>query len=289
MSEDNEPQDEPVEELDEIGKLAAIAAEAENDEEPGEEEEDDGLLEVEIGPTKYRVTKEVKEAWDGMQGAHTKRSQTVAEQERELKSEKELIIKQEEFLRSFTAEVAELKTIHGELQTYQNYTQAQWDAFNNEDPENTSKHWNRFQMLQGRAKSIAEGLQAKAQESDSRQQQQRELARAKMDAALATTIKDWTPQKAAELKTVAMRDYGIPEEVVDNISHPGIIKLANDAYMFRQIQERAKKVTAPKIVPMTVKKPTGTNSRASDEPSDSDSPAEWLRKRNAQEARSRGR
>lgn len=280
-------------EPDEIDKLAAVVNDdGTTTEEAAEPEE----VEIEVGPNKYKlkldaVGKPIKEAWDGMQSAHTQRSQTVAEREREIATEKASVAEQQKFLATFTKDIAELRSVTSELETYKAYTPAQWAAWAAQDEENTNKHMARFRALETQAKAIEEGIRGKAQDYDAREKLNRETRQAKMNAELSAAIKDWSPAKMQELRAVATKDYGIPGEIVDSIEHAGIVKLAHDAFMYRQVVARAAKASKPasNIVPIPMPKGGGGNTRASNELSDKDSPEEWLRKRNAQEAKLRNR
>ena len=285
MSEPDATSPEP----DEIDQLAAVLADDEKPE--GEADGEPELFEVDVGPEKLKVPKAIKEAWDGMQAAHTQRSQTGAEREREIAAERAQIKEQERFLATFTKDIAELRGVTSELETYRGYTQAQWAQWNAADPENTEKHLQRFRQLEGQEKTLSDGIKSRAADADARDKLARETRQAKMAAELTTTIKDWSPAKMQELRSTAMKDYGIPAEIVDSIDHAGIVKMAHDAHMYRQVLARAAKAGKPQsnIVPITPAKGGGGKSRASDELSDKDSPEEWLRKRNAQEAKLRNR
>ena len=279
-------------EPDEIDKLAAVIG---AEDAPGDDAEPEEV-EIEVGPNKYKlkldaVGKPIKEAWDGMQSAHTQRSQTVAEREREIATEKASVAEQQKFLATFTKDIAELRSVTSELETYRAYTNAQWAQWATEDAENTNKHMARFRALETQAKTIEEGIRGKAQDYDAREKLNRETRQAKMNAELSAAIKDWSPAKMQELRAVATKDYGIPGEIVDSIEHAGIVKLAHDAFMYRQVVARAAKASKPasNIVPIPMPKGGGGNTRASNELSDKDSPDEWLRKRNAQEAKLRNR
>lgn len=281
----------PAPEPDEIDKLAAAL-------EPGEPEEnaEPEEVEIEVGPKKFKLKmddygKSIREAWDGMQGAHTQRSQSVAEKEREIQTRASEIAEQQKFLGAFTKEIAELRSVTSELETYRAYTPAQWAQWAAQDEETTNKHMARFRALEAQEKTLSDGIRTRAQEADAREKLNRETRQAKMAAELQTAIKDWSPAKMQELRTYAITQNNIPAEIVDSIEHAGIVKMAHKAFMFDQVMARAAKAAKPasNIVPIAPPKGGGGNSRASQDISDRDSDAEWLRKRNAQEAKARGR
>jgi hypothetical protein len=163
--------------------------------------------------------------------------------------------KQEIQLRSdLINEISELKSIDSQLLQY---SQVNWDAYQDQDPIEAIKAYRRYQELQN-------SRQQKVTEISNKQQhvnQQREAARLEASergaAQVKEAIRSWTPERAQELIKTGVESYGFTSDEMVNlmryVEDPRMVVVLNDAAKWRELQSKkpniAKKAAeAPKII-----------------------------------------
>lgn len=253
-----------------------------DDQRSDDQAEDDGLddWEDEEGNV-YRVPKALKEGH--MKNADytnkTKelaRERSAAEAEKtSLAEQRQAIQKQDEFLRTQTAEIAKLGAIDHQIQEWN-----QWLADNPDAA--TPADYHKVQTLKEardwQARSLGQKMQAAAAEA----QQNDAKALDAMRTALSKDIPGYSPKLESEIFTAAV-DLGFQPEEISAVRDPKIVKVLHLAMLGKQAtakQSAAKTVQAQQATapaPQVGGKrapPTGLDDRLSAE--------EWTRRRNEQ-------
>ena len=243
----------------------------EGEETEGEEEE---VIELEVGPKKFRLKKDdygnaAKEAWDGMQRAHTERSEKISAKEREFQVKEQRIAEQEKIVQSFPKEIAKLTTLSEQIDQYQ---KADWAAMrmsgetvqvNGRDVSLADYHWGMFQNAQAQLNAANQDLQTKLNTEKAQREASVSKQRETYHTEMAAKVKDWTPQKDAELRTF-LTNRGVPKEMVDSTFIAPIMAIAAEAMNYVKAMERvqaraATREKTPDEVPLTPPKTARAN------------------------------
>ena len=253
----------------------------------GQAAEDDGE-DIEHDGKTYRVPKELKESFL-RQADYTRKTQELAENRRALESEQARVKQLDTWAREHTVEIGHLVAIDNRLAAYQNVN---WQAENARDPVATQAAWIEFQQLKDQRAGLVGSLQQRDAQRAQAEERDRATRLAEGRAQLAKAIPGWSDTKAAELGQFGIATYGLTAKEVDNLTDPRLVRVLNDAMMWRQHETKqraaARQATAsPPAQPVTVigarKAPVAI--AASNPQSDRLSIDEWAKRRNAELAR----
>jgi len=241
--------------------------------------DEDDSEEVELNGNKYKIPKELKDAFL-MQQDYTKKTQEVAEARREFEAQQTAFKQQAEFQQAHLNEIVKFNTLQSQLSQFQNLD---WNALYDADPVEAMKLDRQYSGL----KEEFTRTQATIQQAERYQALQQQQEQAKLleqsRVTLANEFKDWSPQIGKEvgeyLKTYSRA--GINDQVLKDID-AGLygalpIVLARKAQLYDQMIKKASvKPTAPPPKPVTK---VGTKATASVNPDDM-SMDEWVKWRN---------
>lgn len=249
------PEDEPASEPDKV--------EASNDEESeGEPEtqEPEETQEAEEETPEYITLrddgKEVQLTYDEViekaqmgLGFHRKMNE-LAEQRKTVETQAQQMQQQMQLQSALIEDIASIKALDKQLE---NYSQVNWNAYFDQDPVEANKAYIAFQQLQNSRQQAVGELSNKqqyiSQQNAAKQQQMLERGIAELKAS----IRDWTPERGAQLQQVGVETYGFTPDEMKNVVDPRMVRVLNDAAKWRDLQSKKpainKKVAeAPKNV-----------------------------------------
>jgi hypothetical protein len=272
---------------------AAEAAEATEELDLAEETpepSDDELDELEIGPTKFKVPKPIKEAWNGLQKTVQTEKETVKAEKAAIEKERASFAEGEKVRAAILEEVAEIKGIDRQLSPYLKLTAADWMAWAEQDPDAAKKAQMAVTALQMDRQKVLESVQAKAKEFGENQSRTQAEHMAKMERELIEKVPNWTPERGKAVEK-ALSEAGIPiDQMGPWLKSPAVIAFVEDALAARGARERARvaREAAAKAAkeqqgePEPAPRMRGASSSTSNVPRDSDDGATWLKKRQAE-------
>ena len=219
--------------------------------EPAAAEEDSSAEEIEFvtlernGKT-YQVPKELEGEFL-MQSDYTKKTQATAARERELEARATEIAQQAQVTEAELDARASLRQMDERLSEYAKLSQADWDAYHDQDPMGTDKAWRDFQFLQAKRAETAKTLET-AQGERTQKAQQDFAKRVEETSAFAKTIPGWSPEVEAEVVKFAL-DKGVPQDFLRQNISPKLYEIINLARLGAQaMQKQATAKPAPKPV-----------------------------------------
>jgi len=227
-----ESQDQVEEVVNDVEQVEANDTEAENESVEVE------YVEIERNGIKYEVPKEL-ESEMLMHSDYTKKTQSVAEKEKALEAQ------QAQFQQAVQAQQqnqqghAQLAALGAQLNQYNGVN---WSEFSQEDPQAAQTAFFEYTQLKDATQNLSQQLQH--QEAVALQQQHvihaKRLEQGK--AELARDIPDWSPETAQKIISHGS-EYGFSESELKQVADPRMVKVLNDARMYRQ---SLKKATATK-------------------------------------------
>lgn len=227
--------------------------EAEPTEAPGEE-----LVDVEFEGKTHKVPAELKDALL-RQADYTRKTQEVAEQRKQLEAHQAFIQQQAQFQQQYSNDIAQLKAIDNQLQSYQ---QIDWASALDQDPITANKAYIQFQQLQQTRNAMANALGQKQSEFMQAEQQQTTQAIQATRQAVEK-LPGWTPQVDVELDkyTSSLPSY-VRQEIAKS---PAIYEIVMKAWKYEQLQS-AKPQVEKRVVnlPKPVK-PGSNETRVTDQ------------------------
>jgi len=241
------------------------------------ETEADDDEEIDYDGEKYKVPKKLRDAFLRQQD-YTQKTQTVAEQRKEVEARQQQLAAQAQAQQQHLAEYAEAYSLDSQLKQFAN---VDWNALIDTDPVQAMKLDRQYKELQQRRDSIVSTVTQKQQQAHEQMQRENAKRIAEGQAVLAREIKGWSPEVAKELVSFG-REIGYAPEELNSISDPRSVKLLHKAWQFDQLM---KKQATPKDKPAPQEKPvtriTASKGTATKDP-DKMSTNEWLKWRNAQ-------
>jgi uncharacterized protein (DUF3084 family) len=254
-------------------------------EELSQEEGPEEDVEIDVDGVKHRIPAALKDKFL-MQADYTKKTQTLAEERRQLEQAGKDFQAQQKALQSHVGEVSKLVAFDEQLAWYDNID---WIALNRQDPVKAQELQFQRQALERQRNDLGGRL---ASEWNARVTQEQQAIAKRYEqglAVIAKSIPDWSQAYADKLTDYATRTYGASKEQLRDVQlmNPGFVAVLDKAYRLDQIlanqRARARQPESPPPTPVTT---VGSRrSPASNEPRDSDDMDTWLRKRNAQVAR----
>lgn len=205
---------------------------------------EDDSEEIEFNSQSYKLPKEIAEAVKGMQKDYTVKTQTLAEQRRELEAQAQF---QQESLKEYTQVMALNERLA-------EFDQVDWNALVDSDPQLAQKLSLQRDAIKSKRDELSNGLtqkyQAKRLEAQLSEAKQIEEA----EREIRRVIKDWSPDLDSKMQDFAVKRYGFPAEYVRNYKQdPKVAKLLHDAFIGQQIiqknTEKPKVITQAKPVP----------------------------------------
>lgn len=233
----------------EADAVAALLNEGEEDNSNDNEPEE---FEVEVGSKKFKLKaddygKSAKDAWDNMNRAHTERSEKAAAREREFEQRGKDLEERQKIVQDFPREVAKVVGLKEQMEAYQKVDWVRLRASgkmvqldNGTEIPEADYHYGQYQNLQAQLQTASEDLQNKI----GTERQKRDAAfaqqKANFHAEMSQKVKDWSPQKDAEIRDFAVKHFGVPKEIVENVYHPGLMQIALTAHSYVKAMDRAK-------------------------------------------------
>ena len=231
------------------------------------------FVEVEYKGEKYNVPPELKDSFMRTKD-YTEKTQTVADDRKALESQQQQFQQAAQMQQQNMQGHAQLAALQNQLNQYQN---VDWDAFSENDPTAAQKAFFSYTQLKDATTNL--GNQLQQQQSQALQQQQIQSAKQTEQgkAELARDIKGWGTDLATKLNTHG-ETYGFTSNEMNQINDPRMVKVLNDAYLYRQSIKSATSKPEPIVKP--VSKVRGkTSSSPNPEKMNGD---EWLKWRNKQ-------
>lgn len=221
-----------------------VALDEEDPPAAGAEDADDDSDELEIGPTKHRVPKPVKEAWHGLQKSTQSEKEAIAAEKKAIAEEKARYQENMRVASTYVKEIGKIQAIDEQIAEYEKLTPADWMAWAAQDEKAANKAQIGYNALMAEKSKLIRSVQEK--ETTIRTQRDREQQEfiAKAERELATKIKDWSPQKRETLFKVA-NDYGYSADELKAVAHDfRLYAVLEDAHKYREAKERARKAVA---------------------------------------------
>jgi len=251
-----------------------------------EQDESSGLEEIEYEGERYAVPAKLKEAFL-RQSDYTRKTQVLGEDRRQVEAAREIIAAQHKALEEDREDLGKLASVDAQIKHYQQYTQAQWDQFHEQNPIEAQKLWRHYQSLKDSRGDVVAALEKRATER--RETAARDFANrtAKAVSELQRDIKGFGPEVANAITEFGV-SQGYTREELSSIADSRPIKILHKAMLYDQLMAKQQKGAARQSNPSATVKPLKQVSKgtsrpaASSAPSDKDSDEEWLKKRMAQ-------
>jgi hypothetical protein len=226
-----------------------VADDAEITDEAEVAEPEDDSEEIDHNGEKYKIPKALKDAFL-MQRDYTQKTQEVAEAKKQMEAQQAQFQQQVQFQQAHLQDFAQLTALEQQMAQYQNVN---WQALIDQDPVEAMKLDRQYRSLtdahQFTMNKLQQAQQHQALEAQQMTAKQIEQGR----AALASELKDWSPEVGKEVAAY-IKSYerlGITEKDIADINNgvygPLPIIWARESQLYRQLTQKAahKPVTAP--------------------------------------------
>ena len=243
--------------------------------EEGAEDTAPEFVSVEYDGTEYEVPPQLKDALM-RQSDYTKKTQTLAEQTKQVEAQATAIKQQSELQQQSLDDVAQIKAIEKSIEQY---NALDWNQLAQDDQTqylNLDRQKRDLETERQNAITRLQQNQAKAIES-----QRAEHARIIEEGqrVLSKEIENWTPELAQSIATYGI-SQGLDERAVQSITDPVHVKLIDKARRYDELM--AKQKAKPKTPePQQAVKVKGKRANPTKDP-DKMSTDEWLKMRNKQ-------
>ena len=219
----------------------------------GAEELDD---EIEVGDRKVPLPKSVAEQLRKermLQADYTQKTQTVAEERRQMVADREQFQRQQQEHQQYIADYAKVVALNDQLAAFE---AADWNALILSDPVQAMQLQQQQRALEAQRNDAAQKLTQKQQQFALDQQQ--ETAKAVQEAKdyFTREIPGWSPQVDAQLKAYVL-GHGLKAEVIapTAIKAPAMVKLFHKAMLYdalvkKQQASRQQQNPAPEAKPV---------------------------------------
>jgi uncharacterized protein (DUF3084 family) len=254
---------------------------------PEGEATEEELAEIEADGKKFKIPAALKDKFL-MQADYTKKTQTLAEERRQLEQQNKDFAAQQKALQNHVGEVSKLVNLDEQMAWYD---RVDWIDLNRQDPVKCQEMQIQRQMLERQRNELGVKLANEWQTRVAHEQQ--EIAKRYEEglAVISKSIPSWSQDYANKLTDYATKAYGASKEQLREVQliHPGLVVVLDKAMKLDQLiaKQRAAsgKPQAPESVPVTT---VGSRSSpASTAPRDSDDIDTWMKKRNTQVAKRR--
>lgn len=272
-----EPEVEDVQEIDELEDGSTDEEESDDPEQESDEAEEE-TVEIDRDGVKIKIPAALKDEFM-LRADYTRKTQEVAEQRRALETR---IAEAQQASEAEVTARARAVAIDAALTQYQN---VDWDALEAQDPVSAQRHFRTYMQLQQQKGEADQDYNAA---KEARELEAQRVAAERVEqgiAELQRDIPDWGPAKAEALISFGEKQFGFTREYMESVDDPKLVKLLNAAYLALGPTSKPKQSTQPAVRPAAKVKggssapPKGLDDRLSTE--------EWMRRRNAELAKSR--
>ena len=211
-----------------------------------------------LGSLKYDLPREVsddirtglKTLEKSLNKGWTEKNQELAEQRRALYAQNQELQLQQSVSKELESDILDLRALQKQLEAYDKVTPVEWQTWSSSDPSAAQQALIAYQALRGqvgRKESEVSARQAKInQDLQVKVAQYLEDSKARISIA----IPDWSEAKGRTIGEFAWKTYMNGNSPADVAAfnalnlHPGLVRMANEAMLYRQSLEKAK--TPPK-------------------------------------------
>lgn len=216
--------------------------------------------------TPEEVRKALKTLESSLNKGWTQKNQALAEQRKQLEAAQQQITQYQQTALGEIKELAKLESLQNAISQYNN---VDWSAWLDQDPVAAQKALANLQVIKTQKEELSNELSAKRQQAMSVQQQQAAAYMQQAAERLSNRVKDWSETKRNDLTKFVQSEYLNTGTPVDGNAfqamnwHPGLVEMANDAYLYRQSLKQA--AAAKPATPVTpVPKVGGASPSAKD-------------------------
>jgi hypothetical protein len=244
---------------------------------------DDDNEEIEHEGQKYKVPKALKGAFL-MHSDYTRKTQELAEQRKEAEATRERYLKADSELVEARAQEKAIET------SLKEFEQVDWNKFSETDPVQAQKLFFQYQQLKDLKNQATQRTAQLEQTRTSEQQQHVAKLIAQGQEVLSRDIPNWNPDTARKVSEFAVREYGFTSDELRQVYDPRLVKVLHAAMIGNQVLKQSSKPKAPPaqtVKPVT--KVSGNNVPAKSGLRDDLPMAEWIKTRNQQLSKTRGR
>lgn len=221
------------------GDAAAGDAEPEIELEDEDAPTAEELAELEIGSDRIKVDKRVKDAWDGLQTASQKKSETVNEQLKAIAVDREQINERARVFEAVQKQVIEIANIDQQIAPYEKLTHQDWIAWGQQDAAAANNALTQVNALRLRRQQLAGVAEATVKEAQAKESLHASTRAADSERAIAAAFKDWSPAKRESLVKTAT-EYGFqPNELTEAFRDPRALSIVQDAMKYRAALAKA--------------------------------------------------
>lgn len=177
---------------------------------------EEDLEEIDYEGVKAKVPKPLKDAFLRQQD-YTRKTMELAEERRQVAERAQLVQQAQTYTQAEQKAAFELHTLNTDISALE---ALDWANLDGNDPEVQQAHWMLQQKTLQRDKlqsQLSEHLTIKQTRAAEAAQQQAAKERAQVDAVMSKKIKDWGPEKRAQLEAFAV-EQGVPAEYAKEAS-----------------------------------------------------------------------
>jgi hypothetical protein len=255
---------------------------SEDSDEP-ESPPDDDSEEIEHEGQKYKVPKALKGAFL-MHSDYTRKTQELAEQRKETEAAKERYLKADSELVEARAQEKAIET------SLKEFEQVDWNKFSETDPVQAQKLFFQYQQLKDLKNQATQRTAQLEQTRTSEQQQHIAKLVAQGQEVLSRDIPNWNPDTAKKVSEFAVKEFGFTNDELRQVYDPRLVKVLHAAMIGNQVLKQSSKPKAPPAqVVKPVTKVSGNSTPAKSGLRDDLPMAEWIKTRNQQLSKHRGR
>jgi hypothetical protein len=188
-----------------------------------------------------------------MHADYTQKTQAVAAQRKELEAREQAVIQQAKAHEEEVELHAKLYNFKTQIEPYAKLTQADWDAWEQDDPLAAQSGWRRFQQLQNEAQKTYWEVNNRQQERAT-QEQQATAKRLEETRKFAETIPGWSAEVDAKITEFAVKEGGFDVDTLKAAYNPQIYRMLHLAWLGHQTMQKASApaAKAPPPAPLQV-------------------------------------
>lgn len=211
---------------------------------------------------KYKVPKALK---DGFlrQKDYTQKTQTVAEQRKQLEATAQQMVQRDQVARQHVQEIGTLMQMDQRLAQF---TRVDWQKLELDDPFKAQSLVREYTMLRDQRNNLANQVQTREQQRAAESQRNFATAYQRTNEQLARDIPGWNQELANNLAGLA-REIGLTDKQIEQwaISVPAV-KMLHKAYLGNQLsqaRQTAVQTAEPKVEPRPLSKVSGSGAKPS--------------------------
>lgn len=206
------------------------------DQQDQQEEESD---EIDVDGKKFALPKSAAEKLKAermMHSDYTQKTQTVAEERRQVAAEREQVHKRHQESQQYITEVARVVAIDEQLAEY---NKVDWQGLIDQAPTEAMKYQQQMRVLEGKRNDAITALNQKRQQNALSEQQEIAKQKQEAEAYFAREIKGWSAARSDELMKYGVAE-GIPGSGITQavLKHPALAKILNKAALYDQIAKK---------------------------------------------------